>query len=279
MAKLFVEQISVIDSSILIKERGVVGESWIVDLELEGELDGAGMLFDFGLVKKRIKTILDDIVDHKLIVPINADFVMYMQKDERTNVIAKVPRGEISVSAPNQAFCMLDSERITVNDLSKYAELMIKSQLPDNISTVRINLRNETVDGCYCQYSHGLKKHEGNCQRIAHGHRSPIKIFLDGNRHAAFEKEWSNKLQDIYIGKIEDIISEEIINGIEMVRFGYTSEQGDFSICLPAEECFFMEDDATVENIAAYIHADLEKKCTGKIQVILYEGVGKGAIV
>ena len=55
MATLFVDNLTVLDFSYLHGKRGMVGESWIVDLELTGDLDEQGMVFDFGLIKKAVK--------------------------------------------------------------------------------------------------------------------------------------------------------------------------------------------------------------------------------
>ena len=61
--KLFVRDLTVIDSSYLCERRGMVGESWLVDIEMSGELNEMSMLLDFGRVKKLIKSIIDEEVD------------------------------------------------------------------------------------------------------------------------------------------------------------------------------------------------------------------------
>ena len=69
MASLFVEQLCVIDCASLHPLHGLRGESWIVDLQLDGGLDEQGMVFDFGLVKPTVKRVIDEGVDHRLLVP------------------------------------------------------------------------------------------------------------------------------------------------------------------------------------------------------------------
>ena len=52
---LFVRDLTVIDFSYLCEMRGMLGESYIVDVELHGDLDDVSMVLDFSNVKKVIK--------------------------------------------------------------------------------------------------------------------------------------------------------------------------------------------------------------------------------
>src|SRR5690554_6386838 len=69
MNHLFVDNITVIDFAYLDPARGLVGESWIPDVVLGGELDDQGTEFDISLVKLAIKRVIDERGDHRLVIP------------------------------------------------------------------------------------------------------------------------------------------------------------------------------------------------------------------
>lgn len=278
MARLFVENLSVIDFSYLDSERGIVGESWIVDIELLGSLDDQGMVFDFGSIKKQIKQFIDTEVDHRLLVPIAASRCSTrLHNDELFIEFPLTAGGVISHQSPQDAVLLVDDEVIKAKSIVDDLQTRIKTILPNNVTEVVINLRNEEINGAYYHYTHGLQKHLGQCQRIAHGHRSQIEVQIDGKRNQAIETQWASRLQDGYIATEDHIIETFELNGITHTKLAYTAQQGYFSISLPSARVFIMPTETTVENIAVYLADITSRENKIKVLVKAYEGVGKGA--
>lgn len=272
MPTLFINDLTNIDCSVLDPKRGLIGASWAVDIELSGELDEQSMVFDFSKVKKTIKTIIDRDVDHKLLIPSQYDgLVINAQKDPE--IIFKTISGETIIhQSPSSAICQLAADEITPQIIINFLKQQISSELPTNVDGVAIEIREESVQGNYFRYSHGLKKHDGNCQRIAHGHRSQIQIWRKGQRDDKLEKDIASRWHDVYLGSQEDIV----LQTDERIRFAYSTDQGDFSLELPIQHVHLLPEDSTVECIAEHIleilpHAE-------KLKVKAFEGIGKGAL-
>lgn len=295
--QLFVNDLTVIDFSYLCPERGIVGESWIVDIILDGSLNDQSMVLDFGRVKKQVKAIIDQSVDHKLLIPAEHAFTQVTREDAGTHYWVDFlrPNKSIHLYCPADAYAFIDSDTITQESTIAYLQAVIKRELPANVSGLELTLRAEEMNGFYYHYTHGLKKHDGNCQRIAHGHRSAIKIFVDGMRSPAWEQRWSRRWEDIYVGTAEDIsepssmrLSAAAIKqvGEHHICYSYLAEQGLFELILPAQENEVMDTDTTVECIADYVAHEVAETIAAEsnpthraaIKVIAFEGVGKGAI-
>ncbi len=275
MTRLFVEQLTVIDCTYLDAQRGLVGESWIVDLELTGELDDQGMIFDFGEVKKKLKKALENVADHKLVVPGGSKLLNLVVSGDSTGLTFKADTGSIEHQAPLSALCVLDGNVVTGDTLAGHLNNALRNAVPDNVTHAEVRLRNEVITGAYYHYTHGLKKHAGHCQRIAHGHRSRLQIFINGKRDERFERLWADRWRDIYLGTSADVVA----HGKNRIRFAYRSSEGEFELELPADRCDLLSTDSTVERIAEHIAARIaEERPQTKIEVRAYEGVMKGAV-
>lgn len=244
---------------------------------LTGQLNSQGMLFDFGPAKKQIKRIIDTQADHKLILA-QADKRLQWQQNENEVALSYTDdRGHVlNLRCPPQAFCLLPGESADRANVKHLLETEITAAMPDNVDGVEITLRQEVIPGATYAYCHGLKKHDGNCQRIAHGHRSRIEIFADGERSPAHEVHMAAQWHDTYLGSREDLQSTE---DAPRYVFAYHADQGQFEIELDAKRCVLIDADSTVENIAVHIAKQLkqaEPHVEFKIQA--YEGVNKGAI-
>lgn len=290
--QLFVDDLTVIDFSYLCKTRGIVGESWIVDVLLDGSLNEQSMVLDFAIVKKQIKAIIDDAVDHKLLLPLQEKALTvkespYHQNHQTLDFISE--RASYYLQSPKCAFAAIDCLEITIDSVTEYLNKIIMAELPNNVQGLTLTLRPENIAGDYYHYTHGLKLHDGNCQRIAHGHRSKIQIFVDEVKNTELEYNWCQRWQDIYIASEVDRVAKSDIELSEQAMlnltpdhqyFSYSAPQGRFDIAVEKKVLDVVDCDSTVELLADFVARQLKKQLpTNNIKVIGYEGVAKGAIV
>lgn len=281
MPALFVEQLTVIDCSYLDSYSLLLGASWIVDVELGGTLNEQGMLFDFALAKKVIKEVIDHTVDHKLLVPTKSDALKLNYDFNSISLEFNSPAiGSLSMTSPGSAVALLPAEEVEIKTVEEYLQQQIIEHLPDNIENIRIKLREEDIHGASYTYSHGLKQHDGNCQRIAHGHRSALKVLKNGARDRRLETKWRDFFDSSYLAFKDDVIEYSTIDGIDYISFGYEANQGYFQLTIPKDICHLLETETTVENIAVFIYESLVvDDDNSQYAVYAYEGVGKGAFV
>ena len=280
MNRLFVDNLTVIDFAFLDPERGLVGESWIVDIELGGELDDQGMVFDFGHVKHTIKAEIDRQLDHKLLIPSDYEGLQWLATGAQPRLKWITHHGwHLEHASPEEAIATLPGRQITMDAASEALSEALRAVLPDNVHEIRVGLREEAINGDWYHYTHGLKKHEGNCQRIAHGHRSRLEIHRDGERAPDLEALWCTLWRDIFIAHNEDLVASENHEGVDYNRYRYESNQGKFELALPVHRLYTIPSDSTVELIARHIHERTRAmEPEAHIRVRAFEGVGKGAI-
>ena len=288
--QLFVNDLTVMDFSYLCPKRGMVGESWIVDVVLDGELNEESMVQDFGHVKKNLKRLIDEYVDHKLLVPAEYSGAEVIHDDVSEQVEVRFTCEDarsIMLHCPAEAYAFVYSDVIDMESVGVYLKEVLATHLPENVDNITLNLRAEVINTPFYHYTHGLKKHDGNCQRIAHGHRSKIDIIIDGKPCMESQAYWAQRWEDIYIATREDEIDYQkrqlqgtVASPSDYYCFAYESSQGYFELLMPKADCEVIDTDSTVECLAQYLLQEQKKRTPdGICQVIAYEGVGKGATV
>ncbi|QIR14268.1 6-carboxytetrahydropterin synthase [Shewanella aestuarii] len=285
--QLFVKDLTVIDFSYLCPIRGMVGESWIVDVLLDGGLDEQNMVLDFSKVKKTIKNTIDDVADHRLLIPTACNQVRWQQQGDRVWMDFVSQKGDIHLACPSQAFALIPTEVIDFESVNDFLQKALREALPENVQGISLTLRNEVLSTPYYHYSHGLRKHDGNCQRIAHGHRSPVTIFENGIAAPNWDEYWAKRWQDIYLGCEDDLVSVDTLSLSKQTcvsddthfGFHYQAPQGDFQLAMPKALCDIIPHDTTVELLAEFMANTLSKEVPeSHFKVIAFEGIGKGAI-
>lgn len=275
MPCLFVEHLTTLDCAILDPERGLVGQSWIIDIELEGPLDGQSMVADFGTVKAQLKNAVDTCLDHTLIVPAHSPILRLERGDSLIALSFHSKIGLIEHLSPPVAVTLLDCSSIVTSAVEATLVRELRKVVPSSIAHVGVALREELIDGAYYCYGHGLRQHGGPCQRIAHGHRSRLEIRIGNRRDSTLEWECANRWRDIYLASAADLLERRQ----NRLRFGYDAPEGRFELTLPESRCDLLQTDTTVEEIARHLTRYCMGQCPGNhIEVRAYEGVHKGAI-
>ncbi len=273
--QLFVNQLTNVDFSFLDAERGMVGETWLASALLNGALDEQGMVCDFGVVKKTLRNWLDDELDHRLLVPTQSANLTIEYNAERVQLQWQSQRGGIELDCPLEAVALVDADEINDATVSRWCIAQLAEHFPVSIEQLQLTFEPEVIDAAFYHYSHGLKKHNGNCQRIAHGHRSRIEISVDETRSAALESEWAERWRDIYIGTESDLIGETASH----YEFAYTAPQGYFKLKIEKQHCYLMDTETTVELIATHLAKVIKRELPDNaVQVRAFEGLHKGAV-
>jgi 6-pyruvoyl-tetrahydropterin synthase len=282
---LFLRDFTVLDFAYLDAEAGLQGESLHVSVELGGSLDHQGFIFDFGPAKKVLKKLVDETFDHKLVVP------------SRSPGLEKTPDGwklqtaneEFSYTAPEQSWVLLGGARVTAEAIAADMAARAKAVLPANIASVRFELREEArfAGEANFRYTHGLRYHDGNCQRLFHGHRNPIEVWVDGARNEEWELLLATEWEGAHFTAAATLANREaldlplgrrLFNHPGTAEIAYSSPQGNFRSRIPASRLVLLETEPSIENIAKLGYELVRRQgVAGALVVRAYEGLNKGS--
>lgn len=273
---LFVDHLCSLDVSLLDPEFGLIGNSYHVNIHLSGPLDNQGMILDFSEVKREIKRLIDLSADHTLLIPKKSRNLEVMDRVHEVYIkyYFKNRIQSLTLQAPEDSVTWLESTDITTPLIADYLVKFVQNHWPYSHLSLNITLEEEQIKGASYCYSHGLRQHLGNCQRIAHGHRSKIEIKRNGSRDHQMEEYWAAKWSGKFIGTHANI--EKVTTNA--ISFAYQSSQGCFKLTVPNNVCYMIDEETTIEQLANHIAQQLKNEYPQDIwSVRAFEGINKGA--
>lgn len=277
---LFYKALTIIDAAILDQQFGLMGQSWYLDVKLTGNIDNESVIADFSKIKQKIKNLIDLEVDHRLIV----EKSLIDEKDESyfLKYTYAANKSDLEYLAPKESICLLEKP-FTIEILEQHLTSLISKVIPQNVSKVECTLREESNELSF-HYTHGLKQHYGNCQRLFHGHKNTIEIFLNGERKTLWEKRLINEVfkGNIHFAFRENLVTRntDSIKESKYFELEYVSSQGRYNCKLPREDVYIMPCETTIENISQYFACWIKTnwaQTNDVVEVVAYEGIGKGA--
>ncbi len=273
LARMFIRELTILDAAYFDDFYGPVGGSWHVDAELTGYRDEQGMLYDFSPCKKTIKRIIDEQFDHTLITPQGENKgLKRLEYDCPEQALSRIPGNTFTVAGLETA-------------IKTAVEKEFKEQGRDNVVAVDITVREiQFPPGkAWYRYTHGLKMHDGNCQRLWHGHRNSIDVRVNGVQDPQMERYFADLFLHAHIAFDENITERSKVkfgvrqDHLETVEVSYEAEQGQFRTVIPGRNVVVLPTECTVENIAGFVLEETARHRTGSLEVLVYEGINKGS--
>ena len=291
---LFVRDVGKIDSAMFDPGFGIIGQSWYVDVWLTGTLDENGFVFDFSPLKSLIRQTLSSTLDHALIIPVGSQNVQFSELDSAERWILKSKsRSEAKEArwdyiSPKGSVFPVHTVALKTPNIEQEFTRILKHRLPPTVHHLAVKLREETIaatEASY-RYTHGITGHNGLCQRLFHGHRSRIEIFIGEERRPDLEHFVVREVfgTNVHIATLNQIKSGDGVVGYrgktdDPVTLAYTGTLGSFEATMPSNRIFFVEDETSVESLAREVARLIkrEEKPSEKIRAVCYEGIDKGA--
>lgn len=295
IGSIFLNDVTKVDCALFDPSKGVYGQTWRVDISLTGPLGPNGFVFDFAQLKKMVRQVMKTSIDHALIIPINSQSVLFkgMDRGECWQMRSRPSKAgtdcDWAYRSPSGAVFASRSVAVNRQVLEQEVVRSLRHRLPQGITQLSVSLREEEVvpTEATIRYTHGIAGHEGMCQRLFHGHRCRIQIFVGEERRPDLEHYVS---RDVLGGQVHIATPSQFKVGMiepgtrgktrEPVTLGYEASLGSFEATLPADRVFCVERETSVECIAQEI-ARLVKREEGtgeKVRVVCYEGIDKGSM-
>jgi len=282
-SSIFLNDLTVIDYSIITPQGVIVGGAATLNLEVSGPVEAhEGVVIDFSACKKQIKKLIDGVggFDHKCWVNLD-DQNIVLDLDETYTQVTHRNSG-LTIKAERDAFAFVSND--PTSDIAEFLNSAMSPYVVSNISlnTNIIPVPRATTTAAVFRYVHGLKNSSSyGCKNIVHGHKSWIAAVTTHEEYQAIAERVLHVIATDLDGCIfvhtEDLHSTD--GGV--YKIGYTTdERGTMSMSF-TQKLIVLETQTTVEHIVEYVRARYydQLKSAGVKELFVSEGLCKGAKV
>ncbi len=264
---MYVDALTAIDFSVY-NGKEIRGDSVALNVMITGKRNESGMISDFGKIKPRLKAICDGEVDHRLV----CDPQYLSASADVVNGEFPVASGVISTQGPACMYCAIEMHNPDyLDDVKGFLHSKFVAAMPE----FEFDLQLERNPRASFQYNHGLKLHDGNCQRIIHGHSAELEIVINGKACTTSHDRVAAVLNGKHFFNASDARSEA-----ERSVISYRASQGEFIVHMPNQLLELVDGEPSIENISRHIARTLQQEHPQgtSIRVRVSEGLSKGAV-
>ncbi len=269
---IFINALDVIDCAQFEAEQGIVGCSWYLDVQAQGRGDRNYFVSDFSKLKQKIRRFVSQHLDHRLLVPTHPA----VRKEGDTWLFGEAERAW-TYTCPPDAVRQLPLPQVDRASVGTWLHAVLQREVGEELQ-ITVGLRaDEPRTGVCFQYTHGLPGHDGNCQRLLHGHSGRVQVLADGVHQLELEKHLAQK---ILPRQVHFLNSQHITAQGRHIGMAYESGQGYFAATLPRAQAIVLPArESSIEAITHYLAAQLRQRFTpmARTEIICYEGMDKGA--
>lgn len=293
---IFLHDVTKLDCALFDPSKGVYGQTYKVDVTVTGPLGPNGFVFDFSNLKKLVRVTLKASLDHTLIIPINSQSVQFKGMDRgecwrmKSRALGKTGHEhEWEYRSPSGSVFPSRCVALNRQALEQECARSLRHRLPQEILNVAVSLREEELEPTEAafRYTHGIAGHEGLCQRLFHGHRSRIQIFVGDERRPDLEHYVARDVlgSHVHIATPSQFKTGMIEPGTrgkskDPVTLAYEGSRGSYEATLPGDRVFCVTGETSIECITQEIAGLVkrEEPSGDRVKVICFEGADKGAI-
>ncbi len=269
---IFINALDSIDCACFDHEHGVVGQSWYLDVQAQGCGDRNYFVSDFKKLKQKIRTFVRRRLDHRLLVPSHPA----VRRRGKTWQLGEAERAW-TYTCPPTAVLQLPALRADRASVTRWLNVALQQHVGEELRITASLRESEAEDGLYFRYTHGLPGHEGNCQRLLHGHLGRVRVQENGSHCQPLEDYLAQK---ILPRNMHFLNSQHVTARGERLSLAYASSQGYFAATLPCQHAIVLPAmESSIEAITHYLAAQLRQHVTPipSAEIICYEGLDKGA--